>query len=364
MRKLLIANLLQRPTRTIVSMSAVAMAVILILVLTGLSHGLLNDAARRTQNTGADIIFQPSGASLFFAFNTGTLPIKLIGRLKEIPGVAALTPVLVNFSVGRFGLTFGIDWESFNTFPGRLKILSGRSFAGEYESIIDDLFAVSNNLKLGDTIKILARDFKIVGICQSGIAAVRVFIPLTTMQSLTGAMDKASMIFIKCQDLDKVPVVYEQVKRAFKGYNIVKVEELQKLMAENTPFLKEFTYTIIAISVFVSFLVILLAMYTSIFERTREIGILKAMGASKSFILRTILKESVLLCSLGCIAGIIGTYIIIEIIRIKFPSMLIAIPFDWHFKACFLALLGGILGSLYPAFKAASQDPVVALSYE
>ncbi len=364
MKRMLIANLLQRPTRTIVSMSAVAMAVILILVLTGLSHGLLNDAARRTQNTGADILFQPSGASLFFAFNTGTLPIKLINRFKEIPGVTYLTPVLVNFSVGRFGLTFGIEWESFNNFPGRLHILSGRPFQGEYEAIIDDLFARSNHLNIGDTIKILARDFKIVGICQSGIAVVRVFIPLSTMQSLTGAADKASMILVKCQEAGRIPAVYEQMKREYKGYNIVKASDVQDLMAENTPFLREFTYTIIAISVFVSFLVILLAMYTSIFERTREIGILKAMGAPKSFILSTILKESVLLSSLGCIAGIIGTYVIIQIIRIKFPSMLIDIPFDWHFKACFLALLGGTLGSLYPAFKAASQDPVVALSYE
>ncbi len=366
MRQLLVANLLKRPTRTIVSMSAVAMAVILILVLTGLSHGLLSDAANRTQNIGADIIFQPSGASMFFAFSTNTLPAKITARLKDTPGITNVTPVLVYFSMKRFGITFGIDWESYDQFAGKLRILSGEKFSGENDAIVDDLFARNNNLKLGDTIHILNQDqgFKVVGICQSGMAAVRVFVPLNTLQTRMGSADKVSMVFIKCKDPQSIQQVYETLKRDYKGYTIIKTSELAHLMNENTPFLKEFTYTVIAISVFVSFLVILLAMYTSIFERTREIGILKAMGASKSFILHTIMKESLLLCLCGCVLGIVGTYVIIFIIRIQFPSMMIDIPFDWHFRACFLALLGGALGSLYPAFKAASQDPVVALSYE
>lgn len=364
MPSLLFANLIQRPTRTLVSMFAVAVAVILILVLVGLSNGLLNDAARRTQSTGADIIFQPSGASIFFAFNSGTLPVKLIDHMRAVDGIEAMSPVLMNFSVNEFGLTFGIDVESFNQFPGRLQILEGRLFKSDLEVVVDDLFARTRKLQLGRTLRILSKDFTVVGICRSGVAVVRVFIPLRTMQQLTGATDKASLIFVKCSRPELVNQVYDRLRAEYKGYNIIRAADVQNLMADNTPFLKEFTLTIISISVLISFLVILLAMYTSIFERTREIGILKSLGASKAFIIRTILKESVLICSLGCVLGIVLSYIIKNVITTEFPTVQIEIPLDWLLKASLLGLLGGTLGSLYPAYKAARQDPVVALSYE
>jgi putative ABC transport system permease protein len=364
MSTLLWANLLQRPTRTAVSMFAVAMAVILILLLVGLSNGLLNDSATRTQNSGADIIFQPSGASLFFALNSGTLPVKLVERMAPIEGIEALTPVLMNFSVSEFGLTFGIDWASFNKLPGRLHLLEGQFFQADYEVIIDDLFAKTRKLKIGDSMTMLSQEFKIVGICRSGLAVVRVFIPLRTMQQLTGAIDKASLIFIKCRSKEEIAGVFQRLQTEYKGYNIVKAADLPMLMSESTPFLKEFTLTIICISVLISFLVILLAMYTSIFERTREIGILKSMGASKGFIIGSILKESVLICLLGNLLGILLSYGIRRIIVAKFPTLKIDIPLDWLLWASLLGFLGGALGSLYPAYKAARQDPVVALSHE
>jgi putative ABC transport system permease protein len=210
----------------------------------------------------------------------------------------------------------------------------------------------------------LNQDFKIVGICRSGIAVVRVFVPLRTMQQLMGALDKASIIFIKCQEPDQVKTVFAQLQSEYRGYNIVKAAELQSLMADNTPFLKEFTLTIISISVLISFLVILLAMYTTIFERTREIGILKSMGASKAFIVKSILRESVVICLLGCLLGIGLSYAIEHVIKAKFPTLQIDIPLSWLWKASLLGMLGGTLGSLYPAYKAARQDPVIALSHE
>jgi putative ABC transport system permease protein len=364
MSTLLWANLLQRPTRTAVSTFAVAMAVILILLLVGLSNGLLNDSASRTQNTGADIIFQPSGASLFFALNSGTLPIKLADRIATVEGIEALTPILMNFSVSQFGLTFGVDLASFNKFPGRLHLVEGQFFQSDFEVIIDDLFAKTRKLKIGDTLTLLSQDFKIVGICKSGLAVVRVFIPLRTMQQLTGALDKASLIFIKCRSKNEIEPIFERLQSDYKGYNIVKAADLPMLMSESTPFLKEFTFTIVCVSVLISFLVILLAMYTSIFERTREIGILKSMGASKTFIIVSILKESVLICFLGNLMGIVISYGIRRIIMVKFPTLRIEIPLDWLVWASLLGFLGGTLGSLYPAYKAARQDAVVALSHE
>jgi putative ABC transport system permease protein len=111
-------------------------------------------------------------------------------------------------------------------------------------------------------------------------------------------------------------------------------------------------------------MVILLAMYTTIFERTREIGILKSLGASRRFIVGMILKESVIICSSGALLGIVISEIIRKIVIMKHPTMQVSMSFSDLLLGLVLGLVAGTLGALYPAFKAAKMDPVKALSYE
>jgi putative ABC transport system permease protein len=130
------------------------------------------------------------------------------------------------------------------------------------------------------------------------------------------------------------------------------------------PGLKEFRITLILISMSLSFMVILLAMYTTIFERTREIGILKSLGASRGFIIAMILKESVIICCSGALFGIVVSEIIRKIIITKIPTLQVAMSFDDLIRGMILGLIAGTLGALYPAYKAARMDPVRALSFE
>ena len=113
-----------------------------------------------------------------------------------------------------------------------------------------------------------------------------------------------------------------------------------------------------------AFMIVLLAMYTTIFERTREIGILKSLGASKQFIVGMILKESVIICSLGVILGILASEVIRIIIVARFPTLQVSMTLVDLIKGLVLGVLAGVLGALYPAYKAARMDPVKALSYE
>ena len=104
-------------------------------------------------------------------------------------------------------------------------------------------------------------------------------------------------------------------------------------------------------------------MYSNIIERTREIGILKSLGASKLYILQLILKESFLICAMGVVAGFILTFISLELITKIFPTLPISIMPMWQVLTVVMALGGGSLGALYPAIKAAQLDPVKALGY-
>ena len=153
--------------------------------------------------------------------------------------------------------------------------------------------------------------------------------------------------------------------RRYPQLSIVRTTDPSLLLADTRmPGLKEFRFTLVLVSMLLSFMVILLAMYTTIFERTREIGILKSLGASRSFIVGLILKESAMICVLGVLFGIGLSFALRQVIIGVFPTLQVRMAWSQLAFSCFLGLVGGILGALYPAYKASQMDPVTALSYE
>jgi putative ABC transport system permease protein len=105
-------------------------------------------------------------------------------------------------------------------------------------------------------------------------------------------------------------------------------------------------------------------MYAAVMERTREIGILKAMGASKGYIVTAILRETGLLAVAGIVLGILFSLAASWAIRHRFPLVQVVVSADWIGWSMLVAVLGAIAGALYPAFKAAGKDPIEALAYE
>ena len=282
----------------------------------------------------------------------------------EVPGVEAVTPVLSKLSASYFGLIFGIDWKTYNQFPGRLDILSGNPSLKGNEVIIDKAYADSKKLTPGMTLNILDHSFTVSAICRPG-AIVRVFVPLDTFQKLNGTPDKVTIMFIKAAPQANLDDVYRALQKGFEHYSIVRADNPDLLLAQtHLPGLREFRWLLVAVSMMLSFMVILLAMYTTIFERTREIGILKSLGASQRFIVGMILKESAIICSLGSILGIVASEVIREIVVSRFPTLQVAMGMEDWIRGLILGLLAGTLGAMYPAYKAARMDPVKALSYE
>jgi putative ABC transport system permease protein len=361
---LVTANILSRPTRTVISILAVGTGVILMLIIGGITTGTLNDYINRTMGMGADFILQPSGSSVLYAFSSAALPIKLADKLREMPGVGAVAPVLAKFSSSDFGLVFGIDLASYDRFPGRLDIIEGRSSLQDDEAIVDDLYAKSHKVAPGMTIEILGRKFTISGICRRG-SVVRVFVPLERLQKMNGTEDKVTIMFIKAAPGANVETVFQNLRRTYPGLALVRTSDPSMLLADTRmPGLREFRMTVVTVSMLISFMVILLAMYTTIFERTREIGILKSMGASKTFIVGLILRESVMISVLGIFFGVATSLVIRKLITSAFPTLQVDMTLFEVLRCSLLGLLGGTLGALYPAYKAARMDPVQALSYE
>jgi len=132
----------------------------------------------------------------------------------------------------------------------------------------------------------------------------------------------------------------------------------------NIPMLSTFIDVVVGISVVIGFIVIFQAMYTAVMERTREIGILKSLGASKLYIVNVVLRETILLAIGGIVLGIAVSLGARAGLAHRFPLLQVIVDGGWMVKATVIAIVGAIAGALYPAFKAAQKDPIDALAYE
>src|SRR5207245_6179795 len=173
--------------------------------------------------------------------------------------------------------------------------------------LVDDLFAKSKHARVGDAIEILNNKFRICGIVERGKGA-RKFVPLATLQDLIGAKDKATIFYLKLDDPANADAVVDEIKsvRGMERYVANSMASYLAMMTtSNYPGLSTFIKVVVGISVVIGFIVIFQAMYTAVMERTREIGILKSMGASKLYIVNVVLRETVLLALGGIVLGIV-----------------------------------------------------------
>ncbi len=363
--KLIIANVLHRPIRTIVSVLAVAIEVAMVMLVVGLCHGLVNDSAHRVEGVGADILVRPPGSSFMMGMGEAPMPIKIGDRLAELPRVLAVAPTVVHVnSVGSLSLIYGIDQASFDRVSGGFVYHAGGPFQGPYDILVDDIYAHANHSKVGQTINLLNQDFRIAGIVEHGKGA-RMFIPLATLQDMLGAQNKATTFFVKCTDPAYTEQTADAIRTLLPTYTIMPIKEYMALMTlNNLPGLNYFITVMIGLAVGIGFLVIFLSMYTTITERTREIGILKSLGASKTYIISVILREATLLTVVGILSGYIGSMIMRKVLIGIFPTMSVQLTWDWRLYAAGLALMGSMVGAFYPALRAARLDPVDALAYE
>jgi putative ABC transport system permease protein len=365
MNKMTIANLVHRPVRSLISITAIAVEVTLILLIVGLSLGMLNDAKSRTIGIGADVMVQPPGSSNLMGISGAPVPIKVADKLREMPHVAVVSPVIWQLSTaGALEVIYGIDLDSFQQLRP-FQFLEGGPFQGPNDVIVDDYFATSKNIHVGQTINILNHDFRVSGIVLNGHGA-RKFLPMQTLQDLIGAQGKASIFYVKLDNPANVDAFKQEVAAAGMSQWIVRsmAEYLSMMTAGNLPGLSQFITVVIGVAVIIGFIVIFQAMYTAVMERTREIGILKSLGASKLYIMNVILRETIVLAIGGIIVGIALSMAARRGIHAKLPTLPIQMTADWITYAILIAIGGAILGALYPAFKAAQKDPIEALAYE
>ena len=363
--RLIISNLLHRPVRTAVSILAVSIEVAMVILVVGLCHGMVNDSAHRVEGVGADILVRPPGSSFFMGMSEGPMTIKIADRLRDLPRVLAVAPVFVHVnSVKSLDLIYGIDLPTFNAVSGGFVYHAGGPFQAPYDILVDEIYAHAYHVKVGMNINLLDHNFRVAGIVEHGKGARR-FIPLATLQDLMGEPGKATTFFVKCTDPAYTEQTTDAIKTLLPDHVVLAIKEYMALMTSNNiPGLNYFITVMIGLAVGIGFLVIFLSMYTTITERTRDIGILKSLGASKRYIISVILREAALLTAVGIIAGFMGSVIMRKVLIGLFQTLPVELTWDWRLYSACLALVGSLIGAFYPALRASQLDPVDALAYE
>jgi putative ABC transport system permease protein len=316
---------------------------------------------------GADLIVRPSNATFLNGVSGAPITVKLAPFLEKLPHVAVASPVITNLSMSDgLEVLWGIDYASYSRLSP-FSFVAGGPIQQPYDVMVDDVFAASGGgHHVGETIMILKHPFHIVGIFRHGKGG-RKLISIATLGALTGSDGKASAFYLKADDPANDNLITQEIHatRGLEDYQVMTMNEWMSLMTpDRIPALNTAMNVVIGIAVIVGFLVIFQAMYTSVLERTREIGILKSMGASRLTIVSVVLRETSVLAVVGVAVGVVSSFAVKELLAKQFPTLYLDMNSALVIKGAVIALIGAVCGALYPAWMAARKDPIDALAYE
>ena len=293
------------------------------------------------------------------------LPTAHAVELATIAGVRAATPLGQTFdkSDSGFGqrLIDGVEYDEYANLA-HITIREGRKLESGDEAIVDPEWKDRRHVKVGDTVDLFERPFKIVGVYEPP-GGGRIKIPLKTMQEQEGAANRSSSILVACTDPAQQDQVAARILERFPDDQLIFTRDLPEIYATGVPALNIFIKVVVGVASAISVLVILLAMYTTVTERTRQIGILKSLGMSKTAIAWVIEQEAIIVSVLGVAVGVLLT-MLAQLVVTRTTSLTVEIEPRWVLISLVVGLLGGSIGALYPALRAARQDAVEALSYE
>src|SRR2546421_7011831 len=365
MDSLVLSNLAHRPARTAVSIAGIALGVLLVVFTVGLAHGLLRERGKREANIGAEIMLRPAGTIALSGTQPFTIPLEHAAEVMRMPGVRTVVPIgqaldKIDSGLGS-RLIEGIPFDQYAALNS-LTIKEGRGLEKGDEVIVDSGWQQERNIAVGATIEIYERPFKLVGVYEPP-GGGRIKIPLATMQDQVGSENRCNTILGACDDPSQQEQVAARIKEKFPEDQIVLTRELPELYQSSVPALNIFLKVVVGVAATISMLVILLAMYTTVTERTRQIGILKSLGMSKRSIAWVIEQEAILVSVLGVGFGVL-LMLLARFFVMKSTMLIVDVEAKWIAISLVVGLIGGSIGALYPAMRAARQDAVDALSYE
>ena len=405
MYRLPLAILLHHKLRSLLSALGIGIGICMLITLSGLSRGSLFEVAERAESVDADLMITPRGWSENASDKSGgALPDKYADLILREHGdiVAKAVPVFVwpIRLAGQDHRATGVNPQYLPMFTGGRQLSAGRVFdpenrfakwieqiklgpapspAGDdepaemdlsdpahngLELVIDSRLAKAGNYRVGQKVHTAGHDWTIVGIVPEGVMT-RVFLPLRTAQSLfcCGDVTKCTTILVKLKDGVDIGPAGRKIHQTV-GHDVMPLTRYRGMLIEKFGIMFTYVDIVNAFALVIAFLFIMITLYTTVLQRTREIGILKSFGASNGFILAQVLTESLILTGFGTAIGIGLSFFAAWLIQTLKPLLTVTITWQWIATACGAALLGAVLSGLYPAWRAIRVDVVEAITVE
>jgi putative ABC transport system permease protein len=255
----------------------------------------------------------------------------------------------------------GVEFDQYAAATG-VSLKEGRGLRSGDEAVVDSVWQQEHKAEIGSKVQLFDRPFTIVGVYQPP-GGGRIKVPLSTLQDQLGGEGHTTTILVASQVPAEQEAVAARIKEKFPDLQIIFTRDLPELYASGVPALNVFLNVVVAVAATISMLVVLLAMYTTVTERTRQIGILKSLGMSKGTIAWVIEQEAIVVSFLGVLVGVLLS-LAFRFAVMRMTTLTVEIEARWVLISFGVGLLGGTIGALYPALRAARQDAVEALSYE
>jgi ABC-type antimicrobial peptide transport system permease subunit len=358
-------NLLRRRTRTTFTLLGIGISIAAIVALGALAQGMSDLMTAMFRASQTDLLAIQAGVDADFS----AIDERVGSRIAAWPQVEAVAGTIMTAAKTEkmpMLLLFGYHPRSFAI--RHFRIVEGAPLTGRHQVIVGKQAAEQMGLGVGDTLRLLKSNFRVVGIYETGISFedVGVVIGLREAQSVTGKPHQVMYYAIQLHDPGQAEALKGELEAAFPDLDVSLTSEIAQSMSD-FQVLQEMVTQISLLALFIGGLGMLNTMLMSVLERTREIGVLRALGWRKRQVLGMILQESLVLGVIGGVCGILlglGLGGLMTLAQGMWGSIEPSYPPQIFVQALIVALIAGVLGGLYPAWRATRMRPVEALRYE
>ncbi len=360
-----IRNLLRQPTRSVLTMLGIGIAITTMVGLGALADGLIAEMEEFAGGTDIHLIGMQAEASI----DLSTVDERIIRRIGTLPGVEHAEGFLTGYAaVGDlpFFVVFGYPPRGYGI--REFTIVKGEPLTANGQIIIGQVAAENLNKEVGETIRIFGRPFRIVGIYETGVPIQDGggVISLRDAQSLFGQPHKVSFFGVRLEDPEEAQAVKQLIESRFPEVMVSETTEFTENVTD-LQLTKAGSWAVAFLALVIGGAGMMNTMGMSIYERTREIGVLRALGWHKGRVLGMILRESLTLSLLGSIGGLIAALALIFLMN-QNPTVAgfvkMRLSLDLLAQTLTTAFILGTVGGIYPAWRASRLQPVEALRYE